>query len=79
MCGYETTGEGEFYFHRKNGQAFTQDGPTEDHFGSTTNYFAYINSGLEPLYYQATMKMPMLNGANHMIECFHFWFSIKVV
>ena len=80
MCGYEITGAGEFYFHRENGEAFTHDGPTQDNSGSSAKYFAYINSGLEALNNNtSTMEMPMLNAADHMIECFHFWFSIKVV
>ena len=81
MCGYDISGNGEFIFNRENGESFdfTSHGPNVDETGSPTKYFAYINSGEFPhINNTSTMEMPMKNALNHIIECFHFWFYIKV-
>ena len=59
---------------------FTNNGPDVDETGSATKHFAYINAGSIPYHNNtSTIEMPMLNAIVHMIECFHFWFSIKVI
>lgn len=76
------TGEGEsFIFVRENGATFNNinDGPLTDSEGSRSHHFAYIsakNSEHEDTITE--IEIPMIPASNHLIECFHFWFSIKV-
>ena len=83
MCDYQITGEDGFTFMRQKGESFQngeQDGPKEDENGSATAYFVYINSVQIPAkdIAIAEIQIPMIQAKDHMLECFHFWFSMKV-
>ena len=55
------------------------DGPILDETGSQNGHFAYIFSGdgnAEGS--QSEIETHMIHGANHLLECFHFWLAIKV-
>jgi hypothetical protein len=81
FCGYELTGEAGFAFVREHGASFDNPahGPLADSSGSREAYFAYITARTSQRQGEiATIEMPMIHGANHEVECLHFWFAIVV-
>ena len=79
FCGFEVSGSKTFNFTREQAGHISdsQDGPLFDHSGSRNGYFAYVfsESGNEA---QTEIETHMIHGANHLLECFSFWFAIKV-
>lgn len=68
-------------FIREKGNNFNDinDGPITDSTGNREHYFAYISArDSETELKTSEIEIPMIHGANHLLECFHFWFSIKV-
>ena len=66
---------------REHGASFdnTVDGPTKDHTGNGETYFAYVSARNSPGEGAVTeIELPTILAANHEIQCFHFWFAIKV-
>ena len=66
---------------RENGANFdnTVDGPSKDHTGSRELSFAYVSAKNSKGEDSVTeIEIPTIYGANHELECFHFWFAIKV-
>ena len=54
-----------------------EDGPMTDDEGRKDHFFAYIASF--EMAGEAEIELPMVYGANHEIECFSFWFTMKVL
>ena len=76
MSGSETF---NFTIEQAGHIANADEGPQMDETGSRNGHFAYISSGNGNAGgSQAEIETPMIHGANHLIECFHFWFALKV-
>ena len=56
----------------------SEEGPILDHTGSRNGYFAYVFSDIENKVTQTEIETHMIHGANHELECFSFWFAMKV-
>ena len=80
FCGFEVSGSKAFNFTREQAGHIvnSEDGPMLDHTGSRNGYFAYIFSGSGNQNSQTEIETHMIHGANHELECFSFWFAIKV-
>ena len=79
FCGFEVSGSKTFNFTIEQAGHIIEDGPLMDHNGSSNGHFAYIlsESGNTETA-QTEMETYMIHGANHLLECFSFWFAIKV-
>ena len=81
FCGFEVSGIKTFNFTINSGEDISiyDDGPATDENGSKTGKFVYVSAAdINAELAQTEIETYMIHGADHLLECFHFWFTIKV-